>query len=226
MIRIGELKDEAIAVLNGKWSSFVGLTFVYMLIAMVIAVPSNAASLMQGSFMNRMAVILTCVGVVISFLMVPMHFGYYLAHMNASRQDMPAEIGDLFACYPNILKIIGTYLLLGVICVVGFALLIVPGIIFALMYSMVPFILIDNPEMSILDAFKKSREMMYGHKLYYLLLNLSFLGWMLLAILSFGLGLLWLMPYMNMTEFKFYEHLCKEDSQEEFIDFVKDTEMA
>lgn len=226
MIRIGELKDEAIAVLNGKWFSFVGLTFVYMLIVMVVTVPANAASLMQGSIMNNLAIKLTCVGVILSFLMVPMQFGYCLAHMNASRQDMPAEIGDLFACYSQILKIIGVYLLLGVLITVGFVMLVVPGIIFALMYSMVPFIVIDNPELSILEAFKKSREMMYGHKLYFLLLNLSFLGWLLLAILPFGVGLLWVMPYMVMTEFKFYERLCTENTHEEFIDYVKDTEIA
>ena len=81
----------------------------------------------------------------------------------------------------------------------------VPGIILALCYSQVPFVLKDHPELSAVQAMKKSREMMRGHKFDYFWLSLSFLGWILLACLTLGLALIWLLPYMVQTLAVFYE---------------------
>lgn len=89
-------------------------------------------------------------------------------------------------------------------------LLIVPGIIKGLAYSMTVFILQDNPELSAYDAIKCSEKMMMGHKWELFVLYLSFIGWFILACLTLGIGLLWLTPYVEMSLCEFYEDLKAE----------------
>jgi uncharacterized membrane protein len=86
-------------------------------------------------------------------------------------------------------------------------LLIIPGIIKALGYSMAFNIMYDNPEIKPLEAIKRSQIMMKGYKGKLFLLELSFIGWMILAAIPFGLGFLWLYPYMNLSLANFYENL-------------------
>jgi uncharacterized membrane protein len=64
---------------------------------------------------------------------------------------------------------------------------------------MVYFILAENPKISAIDAIKQSKEMMYGHKMELFLLTLSFLGWILLGIISMGIGFLWIGSYIQTS---------------------------
>lgn len=73
-----------------------------------------------------------------------------------------------------------------------------------LMYSQIKFIIIDNPKLDIIDTMRRSRHLMDGSKWRYILLELSFLGWIILGILTLCIGYLWLTPYINTTEAAFY----------------------
>ena len=88
-----------------------------------------------------------------------------------------------------------------------FLLLIVPGIIKSFSYAMTPFILEENPELSANEAIDRSRAMMKGHKFDLFWLFLSFIGWIILAAIPFGLGFLWLTPYMETSVAAFYEDI-------------------
>lgn len=81
--------------------------------------------------------------------------------------------------------------------------LIVPGIIKAYAYSLVPYILNDNPEMDSKEALELSERMMDGHKGELFVLQLSFIGWELLGILTFGILYLWIIPYAQTSQAKF-----------------------
>ena len=76
-------------------------------------------------------------------------------------------------------------------------------------YQLVFYILLDNPDMGIVDAFRLSSKMMKGHIIDYLALQLSFLGWMILGILTLGILYLWLIPYIAVTDCNFYNQLKK-----------------
>lgn len=89
-------------------------------------------------------------------------------------------------------------------------LLIVPGIIAAIRYSMTYYILADNPEMSGSDAVNKSKEMMKGHKWEFFVLGLSFIPWHLLGIITLGIAYIWICPYMSATFANYYEVLKNE----------------
>lgn len=86
-------------------------------------------------------------------------------------------------------------------------LLIIPGIIAAYGYSLIFFILADEPSIGISEALKKSKAMMRGYKWKYFCLSFRFFGWVILSILSCGIGFLWLAPYMQVSFAKFYEDL-------------------
>ena len=101
-------------------------------------------------------------------------------------------------------------LLMGIFVFLWTLLLIIPGIIKGFAYSLVPYILVDKPELSANEAINLSIKMMKGHKFDFFWLCLSFIGWILLAILTFGIGLFWLMPYMYTAYAAFYQDVKAE----------------
>ncbi len=77
---------------------------------------------------------------------------------------------------------------------------------------MFPFILRDNPELSPKEVLHKSRIMMRGHKWDLFVLVLSFIGWFLVAIITFGIGFLWIGPYLDTAIAHFYEDIKAENN--------------
>lgn len=79
-----------------------------------------------------------------------------------------------------------------------------------LSYSQAVYLYIDDPHMKVMDALRESKEMMRGNKgrLFYLII--SFIGLLLLSVLSCYIGLLWIAPYMNTTLTLFYMDLRGE----------------
>ena len=75
---------------------------------------------------------------------------------------------------------------------------------------MVPYILVENPELSLNDALKLSRNMMYGHRWELVKLYLSFIGWIILSIFTLGIGYLWLNPYIFATLAGFYDEVKRK----------------
>jgi uncharacterized membrane protein len=87
-------------------------------------------------------------------------------------------------------------------------LLIIPGFIKGYEYRMMPYILAENPGMSTSEVFARSKAMMTGQKWNAFLLDLSFLGWHLLGLLTCGiLQIFYINPYQQMTNMHLYEAL-------------------
>lgn len=86
-------------------------------------------------------------------------------------------------------------------------LLIIPGIIKAYEYAMVPYILAENPELDYHTVLQKSKSMMDGHKFEFFMLELSFIGWRLLGIMLCCIGIIFVLPYQNATFTEFYAEL-------------------
>lgn len=114
------------------------------------------------------------------------------------------EIKDLFSHFNIYLKTLGLYILIAVISSIGFILLIVPGIILLIMFSQSFFILAEDPSKTIKDCMLESKEMMYGHKSEYFVLQLSFIGWYFLVIITLGLASFWVNPYVQITNANYY----------------------
>ena len=86
-------------------------------------------------------------------------------------------------------------------------LFVIPGIVKSYSYSMAFYIQQDNPEYDWNQCITESRKLMDGKKAQLFLLDLSFIGWILLSILTCGLGLLWVQPYMEAAHAAFYEDI-------------------
>lgn len=83
--------------------------------------------------------------------------------------------------------------------------------IFLNRYAMTYYIYNDDNELSVMDSIKKSVEIMNGNRVRLFLMQLSFIGWWILSVLSFFIGFLWLAPYMQATTACFYEDLIKSN---------------
>ena len=104
------------------------------------------------------------------------------------------------------LNIIIAEVVMTIIISLASLLFVIPGMILALAYAMVPYLVVDT-DLSGIDTLKKSRGMMKGYKVDYLLFGLSFFGWILLACLTCGILLIWLYPYMEVAQAIYYDKL-------------------
>lgn len=102
------------------------------------------------------------------------------------------------------LSIIKAMLYKAVLIILWTLLLIIPGVIKSYAYRMVPYILADNPEMDHKRAIEISNDMTNGEKFNIFVLDLSFIGWYILGALAFGIGVLFVNPYVNATEAELY----------------------
>jgi len=91
-------------------------------------------------------------------------------------------------------------------------LFVIPGIVAAYRYSMATYIMAENPGMQATEAIERSKALMDGRKGDLFCLDLSFIGWAILASITFGIGYLWLIPYIYTAYAAFYETLKKETS--------------
>ena len=206
--------------LQGNWGVSIGAAFLAALLGGIIAgsgwdfeidtdleivqrLPSTVIALLAGlaGFASTLSLGQFIIGGVIQL-------GY--ARFLLRQHDGNAfEVGDLFSQFERFGQGFAQSFLRNLYFFLWSLLLFIPGIVKALSYAMTPFIMADHPQMSASDAIKASMEMMDGHKWELFVLDLSFLGWTLLSVLSLGIGFFWLNPYMNAAYAAFYRNLPK-----------------
>ena len=147
----------------------------------------------------------------------PLLLGLVIFSLSISR-DEEASVEQLFEGFNHLGKSIGAYIVISIIISIGILLLIIPGIIAALSVSMTFYIIADDDSIGVLDAIKKSNEMMNDHRWKLFYLYLRFFGWGIACLLTFGLGFLWLIPYIQVSVAKFYEDI--KDNNELNVEFA------
>jgi len=189
-----ELMRQARETLTGKWGMVVKVSALYIVIAIALQSVPKAGPLISllttGSF---------SLGLVLFFLAF-------------SRNQNP-KLELMFEGFKRYSTSLAAYLLVTLFTVLWGLLLIVPGIIASLSYSMTFFILADNKDIGAKEAIERSKIMMYGYKWKYFCLLLRFLGWALLCIPTLGIGFIWLLPYIQVTCVKFYEDIKNSSSE-------------
>ncbi|MEA1987353.1 MAG: DUF975 family protein [Candidatus Marinimicrobia bacterium] len=180
-----ELMANARKSLEGKWGLAIGTFLVYWLI---VAGASNIpfAMLVIGG---------------------AMHIGISIFSLNYAR-NQKADLEQIFDGFKvNFGRSIIAHLLKVIFVFLWTLLLIIPGIIKAIAYSQVYYILSEDKSISASDALIKSRKMMYGNKWKYFCLKLRFIGWWILSVWSLGIGFLWLAPYIKISCANFYDDI-------------------
>ena len=125
----------------------------------------------------------------------------------ADKKVVFESLFEFFRNFDHAIKIVLVSLLTMIIVFVGLLLLIVPGIIFAYRYSQALYIISENKDMDVVDALKASRRMMQGKKMNLFLFQLSFIGHILLGMITFGIYMLYALPYIQLSMHNYYLHL-------------------
>jgi uncharacterized membrane protein len=179
-----ELRALARSQLKGGWLAAVGVTLAYTVIIGLSAVTIIASIILSGPLLMGL-------------------YGYFLR----KARNESAKFGDLFDGFKLFVPSFLLCLLQSIFVYLWIFLFIIPGIVKSLSYSMSFFILRDNPGMGALEAITASRKMMHGYKWKLFLLYLSFIGWILLSVITCGIALLWVVPYILQAMANFYEDI-------------------
>ena len=190
-----ELRAEARVALTDKWVMGAVTTLVFGAV-------SGAASYIP------------VVGTILVAL--PMMYGYSIVMLSVMRGG-EMNIGGLFDGFNDFGRIVGTKLLQAIYTFLWTLLLVIPGIIKNYSYAMTDFILKDQPELANNAAIEKSMAMMDGNKMKLFLLDLSFIGWAILCLFTFGIGFLFLQPYVQSAHAAYYEDLKAQTVVEEEV---------
>ncbi|MBR1962740.1 MAG: DUF975 family protein [Alistipes sp.] len=211
-----EIRQESLALLKGNWGAGVGATLLYCIVCFVaifvtMAIASIVAYGAQSpettSLITQLASLLVSI-----FFIYPIAMGMMTMFLPFVRGEKPLQASGLFYTLkaPYYKKSIGVYLLIYIFTLLWTLLLIIPGIIKALSYSLAPYIMAENPELTANQAIEKSMKMMKGHKMDLFLIYLGYLGFSLLSIVGLCIPLLWIMPYYLTVFAKFYEEVKSE----------------
>lgn len=120
-----------------------------------------------------------------------------------------AKLGTLFGSFNVWTKALVARILRAIYVTLWSFLFIIPGIIASYSYSMVHYVMADNPDMTASEALQESKEIMKGNKWRLFCLALSFIGWEILAVIfTLGIGLLWVVPYQEAAIAALYRDIC------------------
>ena len=183
-----EIKKSAKEAMKNKWGLAIGVFLVYGLISSAISA--------------------TGIGAIATGLL---SVGFAAFFLDALRSEK-ASFDSFFKGFTEYLgtKLV-SMLLVGIYTFFWTILFYIPGIVKTYSYAMTPYILLDKPELSANEAITDSRMMMRGHKMELYLLDLSFIGWILLSILTCGILFIYVVPYMQAARAEFYRTLKGEN---------------
>ena len=133
------------------------------------------------------------------------------AHFNKKLvMGMEVRFQDLFSRFHIFWKGFCMQLLMGLYTLLWTLLFIIPGIIATYSYAMTPYILEEYPNMTANEAIGYSKLMMVGNKWRLFCLQISFIGWEILALLTLGIGYLWITPYTSAAQAAFYFDVARD----------------
>jgi len=177
------LMQDARESLNGKWTSAIGTYVLYVIVSSAL---SPVAPIASG----------------------PLQLGSSIFSLNLA-SGKKAEYSQILDGFKNFAQSLVAFLLVSIFTFLWMLLFIIPGIVASLAYSQTFYIMAENENIKAGEAIKKSKAMMQGHKWQLFCLGWRFFGWFILAMLTLGIGLLWLIPYVQVSLANFYKTLNK-----------------
>ncbi len=201
--------------LRGKWGVSIAVCLVAGLLLQLPSVGVNLGStdtidLLELLEFSQIAPVLLKIAAISSVLSIAVfvisgavNFGLADFFIRLVKGE-PVEFKQLFGHFDRIGQGIVKNLVVGLFTFLWSLLFIIPGMIAVYRYAMVPYLMAEFPDLGVMDAIRESKRLMYGNKFRLFCLEFSFFGWALLAALTFGIGSIWLTPYMNAAMAAFY----------------------
>lgn len=213
-----ELKELAKQQLTGKWGKSALLTLIYFVIGIL------PGQLLFSKF-NFSSITTSLVDIV---LIAPVTIGIAICYLKLIREKN-FNMVDIFNGFQYYITVVVVYGIIDSMNILGILisniitvnvvteqfLTLVFGILSIFLYlvfSMVYYIIIDDPQIGVIGALTNSKKLIQGQIGRLFLLQLSFLGWILLTILSLGIGMLWVLPYIEVTTANLYLDLKNREA--------------
>lgn len=193
-----ELKAQAREQLKGKvWMFFLVTIIMY-------------AILLSITFLAELEGAASVIALIAIYVVTPpLSLGMTMVYLDVTYGD-PVEISTLFKGFTMMGKAIKLFLWMFLFIYLWMLLFIIPGIIKGYSYSMAYYILAENPDMKAKDAITESKIIMQGHKWELFVLELSFILWILLSIVTLGIAMIYVEPYMQLTFTNFYHNIKRQ----------------
>ena len=221
MLLNSELRAQAREQLDGKWGTFVLMTFLMCVIQVLMQIPSYIGSLLEVLSPENVLASLSFSNIskILSLLALPLSWGLTVSLLRNHREES-VDLENLFDGFRGgrYTRVFCALFLVNLFTFLWALLLIIPGIMKAFSYALTPYILLDEPELTAKQAITRSCEIMQGRRWKLFCLYLNFIGWGILSLLTFGIGFLWLVPYMNASVAAFYEDARAEYEAENSIE--------
>ena len=211
-----DYKNAALAAMKGKWAPAVLATVVIFLLMLpylaVAEYPVLSGMNTNPAALPSWYLPVSLIGWVYMLLVVtPVEVGYANAcKLLRQTGDDRLTANSFRIGFSRWLRHFWGIFLMGLKVMLWTFVFIIPGFVKAFAYALTPFLLVDCPELSPLKCIKLSNEMMKGHKFDLFYLYLSFIGWGILCVLTLGIGLLWLIPYMETSFAAFYQDVKEQ----------------
>ena len=216
-----ELRAQARERLDGKWGTFVLMTFLFYVIQALLQIPGSVGDIFKVlSPENALtSESLSTLSVMLSLLALPLSWGLTVSLLRNHREES-VDLENLFDGFRGgrYTRVFCALFLVNLLTFLWTLLLIIPGIIKAFSYALTPYIIMDEPELTAKQAISRSCEIMQGRRWKLFCLYFSFIGWGILCLLTFGIGFLWLAPYINASIAAFYEDARAEYEAENSIE--------
>ena len=202
----GTLKQRAKAAFRAKSGACVGFAAMYMILFPLMDFSMYNLIML---FRRHSSLILTA-GYIISFVFIAcLSLGMCVFFLRLAKRE-EADFSMFFDGFGNMPRAVGVSFFALLFTALWSLLLFFPGIIASYRYRMSLYILAESPEISPLDAIRISKKMMAGKKGRLFLLDLSFIGWFLLSLVTFGIAGLYFIPYRLAADAEFYREIKAE----------------
>ena len=223
MIDRVQLKREAKEVVRGARVSAYLFTLLYLVIINVLDlintyVSGSAVTYLESYFpelpvpgfllhaAELPGTVVLFVSVLVSLLLTVLTAGCNLYHLGVRRGE---EMGysTLFDGFSFVGKLILLQIVMSLFITLWSFLFVIPGIIAGYRYRFAMYNLCENPEMGVMEALAMSCSQTQGYKMDLFVLDLSFLGWSLLCVLTLGIATLWVTPYRVQADLGYFQQI-------------------
>lgn len=190
--------------------------------AILAAIQSGSTDVLSSVLANAPSGLEYLLGTLLNLMgtMLSVGFMIFALHVWRRREN---SIGNLLDGFAMLLRVIGLQIVMTFFVYLWSLLFVIPGFIASIRYSRAMYLLIDNPQMGIMDCLRESKRLMKGRKMEYFVLTLSFFGWILLCsfpvspftllgILSAAISI-FVTPYMQVTYAGWHDLVVQQDKQ-------------
>ncbi|MDU1414885.1 MAG: DUF975 family protein [Clostridium sp.] len=213
------IKEKSKELLKGRWLNAIGAVLIFSIIS---------------SILGFIAKSIPIIGIIISFFLtsyIGLSFNNYF--IKITETDKKVKYMDCFIDLLTFLKTIIATIIVNIISIIfliisiilfstfsnnqvinvitfSLCLLVIGLVVYCyLTFFTLFYIFRENKEIRIIYGIKEAMSISKGFKLEYLIFLLSFLGWYILSVITFGIGFLWSVPYFLLAQFLFYKNMLK-----------------